>query len=361
MNSKGFTDEKSTEITAEQKEKAEKIIRIYANFGVKIGECIGVASGPRVTSFEFQLEPDTQISKITKFRDDISLMLSVPKVRIICPVPGKMAFAVEIPDNEGKFVDFEEAFSESENKLSLTFGKNLYNENIRIDLSKAPHILIGGQSCSGKTNILKSMALSLICNNEPDEIKLLLISPDKSDFEVFGESDYLLEPIISDPQTAIDSLNSLCEECDKRFKLFQENSVRNLDAYNSIADESLSGIVVIVDEMSFLSRYNLRDFEYAVCRLAQMGRPAGIHIVLATKELTPNNVTGIMKANIPTRIALSTRNAMESRTIMDACDGECLLLKGDALLCVMLNKPQRIQTVHITDLKISKILKSKKK
>lgn len=346
----------------EQKEIAQQIIDIYSRFGVKIGNLISVEQGPRVSRYEFALSPDTKISKITKLRDDISLMLSVPKVRLVCPVPNKMAFAIEMPNRTEKFVDFDEvfksdAFKNSTDKLCIALGKNLSNDNVCLELSKSPHLLIGGGACSGKTTLLKGIICSLIFNNSPSEVKLLLIAPQKDEFEVFEKSKHLLSPVICDKCTALEALNNLFNECEERIKLFAEHFVRNIDAYNEKAEKKLARIVAIIDETAFLTEYKLRDFETVISRLAQIGRMAGIHFILATKDLTSKNVTGIIKANIPTRIALSTQNAIESRTIMDACDAECLLLKGDLLLCDnMLNKPQRIQTAYITDEQIKNLI-----
>lgn len=337
-----------------EREVAEKIKELYACFGVKLGALTGVLSGPRVTRFEFHVPADTKVSKITKLRDDISLMLGVPKVRLICPIPGKMAFAIEVPNGTERTVAFEEVFSSdtftgSSDKLCVALGKNLSNDSVCLELSKAPHILIGGQSCSGKTTLLKNMIVSLICNTTPTEANLLLIDIKKNAFEVFRNEEHLLKPIICDSQTAIDNLNQLCEECARRYQLFQTHSVKNIEDYNKTAQQMLPRIVTFVDEMSFLTKHSLRDFELVVSRIAQEGRATGIHLVFATDELTPKNITGIIKANIPTRIALSVSTPTESRTIMNSCDAECLLLKGDMLLCdSMLNKPQRIQAAYLT-------------
>lgn len=345
----------------EQKEIAEQIIDIYSRFGVKIGDLISVEQRPRVSKYEFSLSPDTKVSKITKLRDDISLMLSVPKVRLTCPVPNKMAFAIEVPNKTENFVEFDEVFKSddfkiSTDKLCIALGENLSNENICLELSKAPHLLIGGSSCSGKTTLLKSIICSLIFNNTPSEVKLLLIAQKKDEFEIFEKSKHLLSPVICDGCTAVETLNNLFKECEERIKLFAEHSVRNIDAYNNKMENKLPKIVAIIDEFSFLTNYKLRDFETIISRLAQIGRMSGIHLILSTNELTPKNVTGIIKANIQTRIALSTQNAIESRTIMDVCDAECLLLKGDLLLCNNINKPVRIQATHITDEQIKNLI-----
>lgn len=345
-------------LTSKEREIARKITEIYARFGIKIGALTGVLSGPRVTRFEFQLDPNTKASKITKIRDDISLMLSVPKVRLICPIPGKTAFGIEVPNGAERTVTFDEvftseAFTISSDKLCMVLGKNLSSDSVCLELSKAPHVLIGGQAYSGKTTVLKNMIVSLICNTIPSEVRLLLVDSPKQAFDIFKNADHLLEPIIYNEQAAIDSLKRLCEECVRRYQLFQTHLVKNIDAYNQAVQQPLPRIAAIIDEMSLLSRQNLRDFELAVSRIAQVGRAAGIHLVLATSDLTTRNITGIIKANIPTRIALSVSTPIESRTVIDSCDAECLLLKGDMLLYDrLLNRPQRIQAPYLTEKEI---------
>lgn len=346
--------------SSEQKEIAEKIIDIYSQFGVKIGNLIDIAQGPRVSKFEFEVAPDTKLHKITKLRDDISLALSVSKVRLVCPVPHKTAFAIEVPNKTEKFVKFDEvfesdAFKNSTDKLCIALGKNLFNENICLELSKAPHLLIGGQSNSGKTTLLKSMICSLIRKNSSSEVKLLLIAPNKNEFNVFENLKHLLLPVIGDKDSAIDCLNSLLIECEERIKLFSAHSVKNIDEYNSGVNEKIPKIVAVVDEVSFLTKNNMRDFESLIVRLAQIGRIAGVHIILATADLTPKTITGFIKANFPARIAFSTRNAIDSRTIIDTADAECLLLKGDFLLFNLISAPQRIQSTYITNEQIKNL------
>lgn len=356
-------DNISFEISDHLKDTAQKIIDLYSQFGVKIGPLINASKGARVTSYEFELLPNSKVSKITRLRDDISLLLSVPKVRIICPIPEKLSFAVEVYNKCDDFVNFDDIFNSdsfkaSKDKLCVVLGKNLSNQSVCLELSKAPHLLIGGQEFSGKTTLLKSMALSLVRNNKSSEIKLLIITPKKDEYVAFENSSHLMLPIISDKLQGIEALKNLCQECERRLKLFLENSVKCLDAYNSLSNEIIPKIVVLVDETEFLSKDNPSDYEFLVYNLAQKGRAAGIHIVLATGDLSFKSITGIIKANIPTRIAFKVQNPMESRTIMDASDAECLLSKGDMLLCPMFGKPQRIQAAHITDEQIEQFIKN---
>lgn len=356
-------DNISFEISDHLKDTAQKIIDLYSQFGVKIGPLINALEGARVTSFEFELPPNSKIAKITRLRDDISLLLSVPKIRIVCPVPEKLSFLIEVYNKRDEFVDFDEIFSSdsfktSRDELCVVLGKNLSNQSVCLELSRAPHLLIGGEEFSGKTTLLKSMALSLVRNAAPSQAKLLIITPKKDEFQAFENSSHLLSPIISDKVLGMEALKNLCNECDRRLKLFLESSVKCLDAYNASSDKILPKIVALVDDAEFLSKDNLNDYEFAVYNLAQKGRAAGIHIVLATGDLSFKSITGIIKANIPTRIALKVQNPMESRTVMDACDAECLLSKGDMLLCPMFDKPQRIQAAHITDEQIEQFIKN---
>ncbi len=347
----------------EQQKTAKKIVDLYSRFNVKIGNLISITEGKRVSRYEFELYPDTVVSKITKFRDDISLMLSVPKVRIICPLPNKTAFAIEVASNTEKIVQFDEVLKSSElknsaDKLCVALGKNLSNESVCINLARAPHLLIGGKANSGKTTLIKSIICSLVLSYSPAEAKILLITPKVDEYKSIENSRHLFSPIISDCREALDALNTLLEECEGRLKLFAEHSVKDITSYNNCSNKKLHRIVAIIDEFSLLTEYKPRDFEAIICRLALYGRVAGIHLIPATKQLNPKTVTGIIKANIPKRIALSTNNAMESRTIMDACDAECLLSKGDLLLCDSINQPQRIQAPYITDEEIAEIINS---
>lgn len=350
---------KAIMLTPEQNEAANQIVEIYSRFKVKLGPLIDLHSGNRVTRFEFELMADTKISKITMLRDDVSLMLSVPKIRIICPIPGKNAVAFEIPNNNKEFLEYNSVVLRDENlenneNLPILLGKNLNNKNTLLELSKAPHLLIGGTTCSGKTNLLKNIITNLIAFNS--NLKLLLINPQKQEFEIFENSQKLLNPIIDDEKQALESIRELCNECDKRQKLFLDKSVKNIDAYNDIAENPLYKIVAVIDEFSPLIAYEARDFEYLISNLAQRGRPCGIHIILSTNKLSPTNITGIIKANMPTRIAFQAQNPIESRTIIDCCDAECLLSKGDILLCRMLAKPERIQVPLIDEEQIKNIL-----
>lgn len=348
--------------TAEQQERAAQITDLYAAFGIYIGPCIGVWAGPRVTRFEFQLDPDTQVAKILQLADDVSLNLSVPRVRLICPIRGRMAFGIEVPNRTERFVDFEEvlaskAFTQSGDKLRVALGESLSGDGACLELSTAPHVLIGGQSGSGKTTMVNTMVASLLSTTTPDEVRLLLMAPQKQELEIYESAPHVMEPVVCDAGMAIRRLQELCRECDRRYGLFHDRAVRCLDAYNRVVEQPLCRMVILVDEMSFLTKHDRWGFESAVCQLAQKGRMAGIHLVLTTSDLTANTVTGMIKANIPTRIALSTKNRMDSRTIMDAVGAECLLQKGDMLLCDCgMNPPQRIQAARLTPAQIQDIL-----
>lgn len=355
-------EENGFEPTFEQKKNAEHIIDTYALFGIKIEAFTGVAQGPRVTRYEFRPEGGEKLSKIADLADDIALCLGAAgSVRLICPIPGKSAFGIEIPNADEKTVEFEEVFTsnefkKSEDPLCVVLGKDIEGRNVLIELSRAPHLLIGGQTCSGKTAVITNMAVSLIKNSAPDAVKLLLIDPKNCEYVAFGGSKHLLCPVVTDPVKGIEALKGLVDEIGTRLSLFAEHNVRDITAYNRISNAPIHRIVAFVDEFSLLADAS-NEFEMTACRIAQMGRAAGVHLVLATGEISNRVVSGMLKANIPSRIALSVTNAMESRIIIDTIGAHRLLLRGDMLYTSIVSpKPQRVQNAYIDPDKLPEIL-----
>ena len=346
-------EENGSTLTFQQKKTAERLADTFLLFGVKIEAFCGVSAGPRVTRYEFKPEASQKVSKITRLVDDISLALGVSGIRLICPIPGKLSFGVEVPNDVQKNVEFEEVYSseqfqKSKDPLCVALGKDLEGEARIIELSRAPHLLIGGQAGTGKTTLLYSMILSLMKNNSSEEVKLLLVSPKKNEFGVFEDSDHLYIPIISDPQEGVKALNELVEEMVRRFNLLVDKGTRDITAYNRNADKPLCRIVVFIDEMSLLFKAAPNEFETAVVRIAQLSRAVGIHLVLATEDTSHKTITGIIKANIPSRIALSVKTPVESRVILDSCGAERLLSQGDMLYqSPAARYPDRIQGAYV--------------
>ncbi len=354
-------EENGFEPTFEQKKNAERIIDTYALFGIKIEAFTGISQGPRVTRYEFRPDGGEKLSKIADLADDIALCLGATSLRLICPIPGKSAFGVEIPNADPKTVEFEEIFDsnefkKSEDPLCVVLGKNIEGRNTIIELSRAPHLLIGGQTCSGKTAVITNMAVSLIKNSAPEAVKLLFIDPKNCEYSVFGGSKHLLCPVITDPTKGVEALKGLVDEIGNRLALFTQNGVRDITAYNRTSNTPVHRIVAFVDEFSLLADAS-NEFEMTACRIAQMGRAAGVHLVLATGEISNRVVSGMLKANIPSRIALSVKNAIESRIIIDTIGAHRLLLKGDMLYTSIVNPtPCRVQNAYIDPDKLPEIL-----
>lgn len=322
--------------TYQQQKKAEKIADTYALFGVKIEAFTGVAEGPRVTRFEFRPAEGQKLSKIEELADDISLALGAGHIRMLGVMPGKQAFGIEVPNETAQTVEFEEVFSSdafknSEDNLCVALGKDVEGAYRVIELSRMPHLLIGGQSCSGKTTLLHCMILSLIRNASPEEVKLLLMNPKNTDFNVYEKSKHLYAPVLTDETACLVKLDELVSEMNRRIEFFSQCGVRDIKTYNQSSDKPLCRIVVIMDDISLLTEQSAREFEMHISRLAQSGRPVGIHLVLVTANISTNVITGIMKASIPSRIVLSVKSAIDSRTVIDRRGAEKLMLKGDML------------------------------
>ncbi|MBE6587974.1 MAG: TIR domain-containing protein [Ruminococcaceae bacterium] len=352
--------------TYEQKKQAAQLIDLFSDFDLKVESFSGVCEGPRVTGYEFIPSKDQKLSEIASLADDFSLFLGRGHVRMICPIPGKKAFGMEIPNAKGSFVDFEEVYASEElqdpdDPLSVALGKDLYSRPLCMELSKMPHLLIGGAEGSGKTSLINTMIMSIIKSNSPDEVRLILADPKGGQLSAFESLPHLLMPVIQDPRECISALFELYEKCVGRYKLFSESMVRTLDAYNEISDNKLPRIVVFIDEASLILKAARDDFETAVCNIAQRGRAAGIHIVMATGDLSSKSIPTMIKANIPSRIALKTGSETESRAVIDQKGAERLMSKGDMLYCPLgANAPIRAQASFIPLEKLSEMLPKKK-
>lgn len=338
-----------------------------AEFGVK-AKVIEVSRGPAITRYELQLAPGTKVSRIVSLADDISLHLATADIRIEAPIPGKAAVGIEVPNKEVTPVFLREVvetplFQESASKLTFALGKNIAGEAIVANLSNMPHLLIAGATGAGKSVYLNALLASLLFRVKPDEVKFILIDPKRVELSLYNNLPHLLTPVVVEPQRAAAALCWLVQEMENRYNLFAQKGVRDIDSYNSILSPHereelfLPFIVVIIDELADLMLVAPNEVEDAICRLAQMARAAGIHLVIATQRPSVDVITGLIKANIPSRISFAVSSQIDSRTILDMGGAEKLLGKGDMLfLPAGASKPFRIQGAYVSDKEVEKLV-----
>lgn len=350
--SKGVSKANDPAAAAEMKENADKLINTLESFGVK-ARIVAIQRGPRVTRYEIQPAAGVKVSKITNLSDDIALNLAAAGVRIEAPIPGKAAIGIEIPNNNQDVVSLREIiesreFHEAKSKLSFSVGKDIAGNTIIGDIAKMPHMIIAGTTGSGKSVCTNSIIMSILYRARPEEVKLILIDPKMVEFTTYNGIPHLLIPVVTDPRQAAGALNWGVQEMLKRYKLFADNNVRDLGGYNEMAEkkglDKLPQIVIAIDEFSDLMMAASKEVEDAVCRLAQMARAAGMHLIIATQRPTTDVITGLIKANIPSRIALTVQSQVDSRTILDTQGAEKLLGYGDMLYYPNgMQKPLRVQ------------------
>ncbi|MDS0524876.1 DNA translocase FtsK [Clostridium sp. SHJSY1] len=347
-------------------ESANKLEETLGNFGVE-AKVLQVTKGPSVTRFELQPSPGVKVSKIVNLADDIALGLAASGVRIEAPIPGKAAVGIEVPNKKQTPVFIREVldtdeFKNSDKKLAFALGKDIGGACVIGDLSKMPHTLIAGATGSGKSVCINTLIISLLYKYSPDEVKLLLVDPKVVELNVYNGIPHLLIPVVTEPKKAAAALNWAVNEMTKRYNLFAEKGVRNIDSYNALyekggIEEKLSYIVIIVDELADLMMVCANDVEDYIGRLAQMARAAGMHLVIATQRPSVDVITGVIKSNIPSRISFSVSSQVDSRTILDSSGAEKLLGKGDMLYApVGENKPQRVQGCFISEEEVEKVI-----
>jgi len=347
-------------------EGAKKLEDTLKSFGVE-AKVINISRGPTVTRYELQPSPGVKVSKIVNLSDDISLNLASSGVRIEAPIPGKAAVGIEVPNKEVSPVFLREVidskeFSNFTSKLAFALGKDISGQNIIADIAKMPHLLIAGATGSGKSVCINSLITSILYKASPDEVKLLMIDPKVVELGVYNGIPHLLIPVVTDPKKAAGALNWAVQEMVNRYKLFAEKGVRDIKGYNHMQKESgeqgmMPHIVVIIDELADLMMVAPNDVEDAICRLAQMARAAGMHLVIATQRPSVDVITGIIKANIPSRISFAVSSQVDSRTILDMAGAEKLLGKGDMLFYpVGEPKPIRIQGAFVSDGEIERVV-----
>ena len=352
--------------SAELKQNAEKLVDALKSFGVET-KIVDISRGPTVTRYELSPAAGVKISRITGLADDIALNLAASGVRIEAPIPNKAAVGIEVPNKIKSMVTLRELLEEpkyksAKSKLNVALGRDIAGQMMCADLAKMPHILIAGTTGSGKSVCLNSMILSILYNATPDEVKLVMIDPKQVEFTVYNGIPHLLSPVVSDPRKASGALGWAVKEMLDRYKTFSENNVRDISGYNeSIKDKpdtpKMPQIVIFIDELSDLMMAAPNEVEDSICRLAQMARAAGIHLVIATQRPSFDVITGIIKANIPSRIALSVSSQVDSRTILDMAGAEKLLGNGDMLYYpVGTSKPIRIQGCYTSDKEVETVI-----
>ena len=349
----------------ELREKGETIVKTLASFGVGT-RIVEICQSPSVTRFELQPEPGVKISKITALADDIAMNLAASGVRIEAPIPNKNAVGIEVPNAEKAMVTLREiidsdSFRNSKSRLNVALGRDIQGEVTCADLAKMPHLLVAGTTGSGKSVCLNTMIMSLLYNATPDEVKLIMIDPKKVEFTVYKSIPHLLVPVVADPRKAAGALSWAVAEMDKRYALFADHGVRNLQGYNTYAVSNnlpkMPQIVIIIDELSDLMMAASNEVEDSICRLAQKARAAGMHLIVATQRPSVDVITGLIKANIPSRIAFAVKSQIDSRTIIDTQGAEKLLGNGDMLYCpVGLSKPVRVQGAYVSDDEIERVI-----
>ena len=343
---------------------ARKLEETLASFGVE-AKVTQIHKGPSVTRYELQPKQGVKVSKIVNLADDIALNLAAPNIRIEAPIPGKAAVGIEVANATSEMVYLREVIDSDRflafpSKLAFALGKDIAGKPIIADIGKMPHILIAGATGSGKSVCINTLITSIIYKAKPHEVKLIMIDPKVVELSVYNGIPHLLIPVVTDPKKAAGALFWAVNEMTKRYNLFAENNVRDMKGYNEKQLEEstkLPQIVIIIDELADLMMTGAKEVEDAICRLAQMARAAGIHLVIATQRPSVDVITGVIKANIPSRLAFAVSSGIDSRTILDMVGAEKLLGKGDMLFYpVGQSKPIRIQGAFISDQEVENIV-----
>ena len=356
---------------AHLRKTAQKLQQTLQTFGVNV-TITNVSCGPSVTRYELQPEMGVKVSKIVGLADDIKLNLAASDIRIEAPIPGKAAVGIEVPNQENSAVmlrdllDSDE-FRSSQSKISFAAGRDITGKVVVADIAKMPHLLVAGATGSGKSVCINTLIMSILYEASPDEVKLIMIDPKVVELSVYNGIPHLMIPVVTDPKKAAGALNWAVAEMEKRYKLFAEYNVRDLKGYNEKAanplpagtdkPEIMSQIIIIVDELADLMMVAPGEVEGAICRLAQLARAAGLHLVLATQRPSVNVITGLIKANMPSRIAFSVSSGVDSRTIIDMNGAEKLLGKGDMLFYPAgYQKPVRVQGSFVSDKEVQAVV-----
>lgn len=356
------------DIDSEIDRNSKKLVEALQSFGVQT-KLVGVSRGPSVTRYELQPAPGVKISKITGLQDDIALNLASAGVRIEAPIPNKSAVGIEVPNKARDTVFFRELVDTTEfkksfdKKLETVLGKDISGAMVTCNIAKMPHLLIAGTTGSGKSVCVNSIIMSILMKSTPQDVRLIMVDPKKVEFMMYNGIPHLLIPVVTDPKKAAGALAWAVNEMLNRYKQFSDNNVRDFSGFNELASDPDSGlkkmshIVIFIDELADLMMASPKDVEDSIVRLAQMARAAGMHLVIATQRPTVNVVTGLIKANIPSRIALMVASQTDSRVILDVSGAEKLLGNGDMLyMPVGLPKPVRVQGCFVSDKEVERVV-----
>ncbi len=350
-------------LDGEAQQNGQLLEEVLNNFGVKI-KVTEISQGPAITRYEVQPAPGIKISRIVNLADDMALALAAPDVRIEAPIPGKSAVGIEVPNKKVNQVKFREVLEADEfkldSKLKVALGKDIAGKPVVADLARMPHLLVAGATGSGKSVCMNTIISSILYTALPHEVKFLLIDPKMVELAKYNGIPHLIAPVVTDPKKAAAALRWIVNEMENRYELFAAAGVRDINRYNEVIapQPALPYIVVLIDELADLMLVAPGDVEEAICRLAQMARAAGIHLVVATQRPSVDVITGIIKANIPSRIAFAVSSQIDSRTILDGNGAEKLLGKGDMLYYPLgMAKPLRVQGCFLSDQEVERVVK----
>ncbi|WP_080838801.1 DNA translocase FtsK [Cohnella massiliensis] len=353
--------------SADTRDTARKLEATLESFGVR-AKVLDVARGPAVTRYELQPDVGVKVSRIVNLTDDIALALAAKDIRMEAPIPGKSAIGIEVPNSEVSVVTLREVletqeFRDAQSRLSIAFGRDISGTPIVGNLARMPHLLVAGATGSGKSVCINGIIASILYKAKPDEVKFLMIDPKMVELNVYNGIPHLLAPVVTDPRRAALALKKVVVEMEKRYEKFSKSGTRNIEGYNTLMtnggnpDGVLPYYVVIVDELADLMMVAAGDVEDAIMRLAQMARAAGIHLIIATQRPSVDVITGVIKANIPSRIAFGVSSQVDSRTILDMVGAEKLLGRGDMLFLPMgSSKPIRVQGAFLSDSEVEAVV-----
>ena len=367
------TNKKNQESKETINHNVETLQQVLEDFGI-IGHVVAINPGPTVTQYEMEIKSGTKLSKVASLNKEIALALAAKDVRIQAPIPGRSTIGVEVPNQVKSQVSVREILETMPNKyanskLAITLGKDIMGKPIYYEINHAPHLLVAGATGAGKSVCINSIIVSILMRTKPDEVKLVLVDPKKVEFSMYNGVPHLMAPVVSDPRKANVVLKKIVSEMENRYEKFSDTKTKNIESYNEYIDKQnkqrpdsdqlkhMPFIVVIIDELADLMLVAAKEVEDSIMRITQMARAAGIHLIVATQRPSTNVITGVIKANIPTRIAFAVASQIDSRTILDGAGAEKLLGKGDMLFLPQgENTPIRVQGTYLSDDEIKNVV-----